>query len=130
MPLAFPLIWLCLNMYGAARIKALFDKVKNNSEVRIHIGQQWQCTRYSLLHKFICFTFCNLYDMQSKVILSLFVCLFVFQLFNFKIHLPGQNFSWNFVHVFFSSFLFLFVRFHVLFSYVGARTAHMISPML
>ena len=86
MPLAFPLIWLCLNMYGAARIKALFDKVKNNSEVRIHIGQQWQCTRYSLLHKFICFTFCNLYDMQSKVILSLFVCLFVVCLFsNFSI---------------------------------------------
>ena len=33
LPISFPVIWICLYLYGAARIELLFTALKENEEV-------------------------------------------------------------------------------------------------
>lgn len=45
LPISFPVIWICLYLYGAARIELLFTALKENEEV----------SNYRLLSFYLCF---------------------------------------------------------------------------
>jgi len=38
LPISFPIVWICLNLYGTARIKVLFTFLKEREKVRAISG--------------------------------------------------------------------------------------------
>ena len=37
LPISFPVVWICLNLYGTARIQVLFTQLKEKEDVSISI---------------------------------------------------------------------------------------------